>query len=337
VIERFVGWLDRKQQRSAHAGFLYAVIKKYGDDRGGQLASLIAFSAFLSFFPLMLVVVTLTAFGTQRYAEFAVRLRNSTVAEFPIVGPELVRNNFVLPGNGLGLTIGLLGLLWAGLGFSQALQYAFLEIWHVPYKSRPSFLLRLARSVVVYVLLASSVIASVVLGLLGTVVKNSRAAGALGLAGATLISGITFFAVFWLLSPRNVRRYELLPGAVVAAIGWQALQVFATQVVGYQLQRSSELYGAIGAALGLIWFLVVSAQILIYGIEVTVVRKDRLWPRSITQAPRTSADTTVLRVLAKQEERQRDEVVHVGFEPSLLIPDADQSQPVRDVHDAGRN
>jgi YihY family inner membrane protein len=313
-IERFVRWADERQQRSNSAGFAYGVIKKYGDDRGGQLASLVAFSAFLSFFPLMLVLVTLTAFATQRYTAFAVRLRNSTAAEFPIVGPELIRNNFVLPGSGLGLIVGLLGLLWAGNGFTQALQYAFLEVWHVPYKSRPSFLLRLARSAAVYVLLASGIVASVVLGLLGTVVKNSRAAGALGLFGATLISVVIFLAVFWLLSPRDVRTQELLPGAVFSAVGWQGLQVFATQVVGYQLRRSSELYGAIGTALGLIWFLVLSAQILLYGVEITVVGKDRLWPRSMTRPPLTQPDKTLLRTLAKQEERQPGEVINVTFD-----------------------
>ncbi len=322
MIETVLRRMDSRQQRSTHVGFVYGVFRKYGDDRGGQLASLIAFSAFLSFFPLMLLIVTLTALATQRYAGFAVRLRNSAAAEFPIVGPELIRNNFVLPGSDLGLAVGLIGLLWAGLGFSQALQYAFLEVWHVPYKIRPSFLRRLARSAIVYVLLAGGVVASVGLGLLGSVVRNSRAAGALGLVGATVISGLIVYSVFWLLSPRDISHVDLLPGAVVTALGWQGLQVFATQVIGYQLRRSSELYGAIGAALALIWFLIVSAQILLYGIEINVVRRHRLWPRSITQTPLTNSDVDLLRVLAKQEERRPEETIRVSFHDEAA-PDPD--------------
>jgi YihY family inner membrane protein len=328
LIERVLRAIDRWQQRTRPAGFIVGVVKKYGDDRGGQLSSLIAFSAFLSFFPLMLVVVTLTALASQRYAAFAVRIKNSAVAEFPIVGPELVRNNFVLPGSGLGLLIGLVGLVWAGLGFAHALQYAFLEVWHVPHKARPSFLLRMARSASVYALLAIGVFASVVLGLLGSVVKNSRAAGALGLLGAFLTSIGVYLAVFWLLSPRTTLLHELLPGAIVAAFGWQGLQVFATQVVGYQLRRSSELYGAIGASLGLISFLILSSQILLYSLEITVVHKDRLWPRSMLQPPLTASDMKLLRTLAKQEERRPEETITVSFAvPGNAVPGNVEQEP----------
>jgi YihY family inner membrane protein len=324
--------IDRWQQNSRNAGFVVGVVKKYGDDRGGQLSSLIAFSAFLSFFPLMLVVVTLTAIASQRYASVALRIRNSAIAEFPVVGPELVRNNFVLPKSGVGLVVGLVGLLWAGLGFTHALQYAFLEVWHVPHKARPSFLLRLARSASVYALLAVGIVSSVVLGFLGSLVKNSRAAGAVGLVGAFFISLGIYLAVFWLLSPRNSPLGELLPGAVVAAIGWQGLQVFATQVVGYQLRRSSELYGAIGASLGLVWFLILSSQILIYALEITVVSKDRLWPRSLLQPPLTTSDMTLLRTIAKQEERRPEETITVSFSS---VSDTDESEPISNADNPG--
>ena len=37
---------------------LYAVIKKFGEDRAGRLASLVAYYGFFSLFPLLLVLVT---------------------------------------------------------------------------------------------------------------------------------------------------------------------------------------------------------------------------------------------------------------------------------------
>ena len=61
-IERLVRRIDGLQQGSRPVGFIVGVLKKYGDDRGGQLAALVAFSAYLAFFPLMLVLVT----GTRR-------------------------------------------------------------------------------------------------------------------------------------------------------------------------------------------------------------------------------------------------------------------------------
>jgi uncharacterized BrkB/YihY/UPF0761 family membrane protein len=314
MIERFVRSIDRWQQRSRSAGFVVGVVKKYGDDRGGQLSALTAFSAFLSFFPLMLVVVTLTAFLAQRHPGLAERIRASAATEFPVVGADLARDQRSLPGSGLGLGVGLAGLLWGGFGFTQAIQCAFHEVWHVPHKSRPSLVVRIKRGVAVLSLLALGLAASTVLTLLGSLFGGSLAVGVAGFVGACVVSGGLFLAVFWLLSPRDVRLIDLLPGAVFASLGWQGLQTVGVRLVGHQLRRSSNLYGTIGAALGLIWFLLLSTQIFLYALEITVVRKDRLWPRSILQPPLTGPDIVLLSTMAMQEERRPEERVTVHFD-----------------------
>ena len=328
LIDRLVRAVDRWQQRSKPAGFVVGVVKKYGDDRGGQLAALVAFSGFLSFFPLMLVVVTVTAFVARRSPELAERIRTSAVAEFPVVGAELTGGQRALPGSGLGLAVGLAALSWGGFGFTQAIQHAFHEIWHVPHKSRPSFVVRMKRGLAVLGLLALALAVSMILGLLGSLVAGSRVVGAVGLVGACLTSGALFLAVFWLLSPRDVSVRQLVPGTVFAAVGWQALQTIGVRLVGHQLRRSSNLYGAIGAALGLVYFLLLSTQIFLYALEITVVRKDRLWPRSIIQPPLTGPDKAILAMMAKQEERRPEEHVSVRFTtPDDSTPDAKTALP----------
>ena len=102
-IERVVRRFDRWQQGCAPAGFVVGVVKKFGDDRGGQLAALVAFAGFLAFFPLMLVVVTVTAFLAQRHPLLAERIRSSAIAQFPVVGAELADGDQPLPGNGLAV------------------------------------------------------------------------------------------------------------------------------------------------------------------------------------------------------------------------------------------
>ena len=74
---------------------------------------------------------------------------------------------------------------------------------------------------------------------------------------------------------------------------------------------------AIGAALGLIGFFLLGSQVLVYALEVTVVRTQRLWPRSILQPPLTDADKALLRAMAKQEERRPEEHVEVHFDGPL--------------------
>lgn len=313
-VDRAIRAVDAWQQNSLPAGFVFGVIKKFGDDRGGQLAALISFSAFLAFFPLMLVVVTATAFLAQRYPEIADRIRTSAIAQFPVVGAELTSNERALPGSGLGLGIGLAGLLWGGFGVTQALQYAFHEIWHVPHKERPPYVARITRGLAVFALIIAGVLTSAALGLVGTLVRNSVLAGALGILAATAVSVGLFLVVFWLLSPKSLELKQLLPGAVIAALGWQGLQLLGLRLVGHQLRRSSQLYGAIGAALGLLWFLVLGTQVLLYALEVTVVRAQRLWPRSIVQPRLTSSDLKLLEAMAKQEERRVEEHIVVTFD-----------------------
>ena len=50
--------VDRRQQQTPWLAFPVAVWKKFGDDQAGNLAALIAYYAFASIFPLLLVLVT---------------------------------------------------------------------------------------------------------------------------------------------------------------------------------------------------------------------------------------------------------------------------------------
>jgi hypothetical protein len=66
-----------------------------------------------------------------------------------------------------------------------------------------------------------------------------------------------------------------------------------------------------------------SAQVILYGAEVNVVRARRLWPRSILQPPLTEADQRALIDLAKQEERRPEQAINVQFTLQDREPDTD--------------
>ena len=58
-VERAIRKVDATQRRFTPTAFVFGVIKKYGDDNGGVLVSNLAYSAFVSLFPLLLVLVTI--------------------------------------------------------------------------------------------------------------------------------------------------------------------------------------------------------------------------------------------------------------------------------------
>ena len=130
--------LDRRQQQSPRLGFLAAVIKKFGDDQAGQLAALIAYYGFVSLFPLLLVLVTVLGFVLQGDPGEQHRILNGALGQFPLIRDQLKLQS--LTGSGVGLAIGVVGSLLAGMGITGATQNAFNRIWNVPFKHRPNFL-----------------------------------------------------------------------------------------------------------------------------------------------------------------------------------------------------
>ena len=146
LIDQVIDRVDEWQQRHTPTAFVFGVVKKYGDDRGGHLAALITYYGFLSIFPLLLVFVTVLGFFLHDNASLRHDLLDSALADFPIIGAQLKRNVHAMGGNGLGLIIGIAGLIWGSLGVAQAAQHAMAEVWNVPIKERPSFFARLARA-----------------------------------------------------------------------------------------------------------------------------------------------------------------------------------------------
>src|ERR1700747_3837532 len=54
-VERAIRSVDAMQRRFTPSAFAFGVVKKFGDDNGGALVANLAYSAFVSLFPLLLV------------------------------------------------------------------------------------------------------------------------------------------------------------------------------------------------------------------------------------------------------------------------------------------
>ena len=118
---------------------------------------------------------------------------------------------------------------------------------------------------------------------------------------------------FRILTPKMIKTTCLIPGAVLAGVGWTVLQYAGTLLVGHTLRHSSQVYGYFGSVLGLISFLYLAAELTVYAAEVNVVRLRRLYPRSIAPPPLTAADRADLSAIATQGERRPEQRVHVHF------------------------
>lgn len=313
ALERGLRRLDAFQQRHRPTAFAFAVIKKFGDDRGGSLAALLTYYGFLSLFPLLLLLVTGLGFVLGHNPDLQRRIVDSALSEFPIIGTELRSSVNALHGSGVALLIGVIGLLWGSLGVSQAAQHAMAEVWNIPGRERPGFFPRLARSFSIIALLASGLVATTALSGVGTATGPAMFWRVLTIAASVGINAVVFFVGYRLLTPKVIETRSLVPGALLAAAGWSLIQALGGYLVAHQLRQTSEVYGFFAIVLGLIAFLSLGANLTIYAAEVNVVLARRLWPRSIVQPPLTDPDRAALREMAQREERRPEERIDVRF------------------------
>jgi YihY family inner membrane protein len=313
VVARIVEWFDRWQRRHTAGGFVVAVLKKFGEDRASSLSALVAFYAFFSLFPLLLALVSILGFVLESDPSLRDDVLDTTLARIPVIGAQLADDVHPLTGSGVALAVGLVGALWAGLGVTVALDRAFGEIWDVPRFKQPSALKARARGLLVLVVLglllvvATAVAGSAVGGGIGGAAGRIAAA-----AGSLVLNCVVFLTIFALLTPGREPVRDLLPGVAVSAVGWFVLQSLGDWYVNRVVTDASATYGTFALVIGLMSWFLLGAHLVLVAAEVNVVRRWRLWPRSLT-GDLQPADRVALQRFAAATRSDPSERIAVHF------------------------
>jgi YihY family inner membrane protein len=311
VVDDAMDRLDRYQRRHRWAAFPLAVVKKFGDDGAGNLASLLALYGFLSMFLLLMVFVTILGIILHGNTKLENDLVHSILGQFPVIGNQIKVHS--LDRSGLALFVGIVGGLYSGLGVIRVAQLAMDEVWDVPKKLRPNFMSSILRALLMLAVAGAAVVGATVLSGLAAAASGFGVWAKIGgILGATALNIGVFVLSFRILTVARVSWRGVLPGAILAGVTWEILLLTGTYLVGHQIKNASPVYGVFALVIGLLWWLKMGAQVTLYGAEVNVVRARRLWPRGLRD--RTDADEVTLRREALQEERQEDENVDVRFE-----------------------
>jgi uncharacterized BrkB/YihY/UPF0761 family membrane protein len=304
--------LDGWQRRNRWAGVPYGVVKKFGEDDANLVVVALAWYGFTAIFPLLLVMVTLLGFiGAQSVGTDIIR----TLHEFPVVGSSFnPASRSALHGSTFGLVIGLLGLLYGAQGVTQTAQQAMATVWNIPQVQRTGFLPRLGRSLAgLFTIGGTFVINAFVTGY-ATGGTTSYAIRIPVLAGLLVINAGLYFATFTLLTAKTIGQRGLLPGAIAGAVAFTALITIGTGLITHQLKNSSATYGAFGAVIGIVAFLLLLAKLSLYAAELNPVLARRLYPRALPLGGEpTDADRRVLAAFVHAEQRSDDETIGVGF------------------------
>jgi membrane protein len=303
---------DRFQQRHRWLAVAVAVAKKFSDDGASRQAALVAYYAFFSLFPLLLVFVTALGFVLHGDRSAQRAIEHSVLAQFPILGTRI--HPASLHGSAIGLAIGIVTSLLSGLGVTGAMQNALNTVWAVPIKDRPGFVPSRLRGLALLALIgvlfgASSAAAGLVSGGLGGSLAKIG-----GIAVSLAVDVALFAASFRLMTPPSVPWRDLRLGVLVAACFWEILQAAGGYYIGHVLAHTQSDLADVSLVIGLLLFLHLGAQVTLYAAEINVVVSRRLWPRSYFSSPDVPADERVLQALAKAQERSERQHIEVAFE-----------------------
>jgi membrane protein len=316
-MARLVARVDAWQRRHALGGFPVAVVKKFKEDDGPNLAALIAYYAFFSLFPLLLVFVSILGFVLEGNPSLRNDVVDTALGQIPVIGAQLRDQVHPLTGSGIGLAAGLVGALWASLGVTLAFGRAFAQIWDVPRFERPNGVKARLRGLAVLAILGVSLVAATVAA--GLASGSGLGAGfgaAAQRVGAIILSlavnAVVFLATFALLTPQPRRVRDLLPGVAVAAVGGVLLQSAGTWYLTHAIAGATGTYGTFALVIGLLLWFWIGSNLLLLAAEANVVLRWHLWPRSLV-GELEEADHEALERLAGRTRADPNERIAVSF------------------------
>jgi membrane protein len=247
--------------RSRYFDHFCRALLRFWEVQGGRLAAAIAYYGFFAIFALLLI----------GYSIFGILLTNNTEL-FDIVRDFLRQNlpflnvqAILASGKTVGI-VGIIGLTFTGIGWVEAIRSSQRLIWRL--NEQPG-----------YIGVRQALDLGVLIGLLLLLALSQLAVYGLErllhwLAGGFILSAISLLltvAVNMLLAaallgvvPRlrmTVRR--MAPPVLQVGIGITLLNTFGKQFVG--LVERNPAYGLVGSAVGVLVYLYVFSQLLLFG------------------------------------------------------------------------
>jgi YihY family inner membrane protein len=304
---------DAMQQRHTPTAFLVGVMKKFGDDNAGALVSNLAYTGFVSVFPLLLILVTVLVNVAAGDPSLRSQVIRGATTQFPLIGKQLASNIHGLRrATAASLTVGLLLLVWGVTKLAQAGLFTMAQVWNLPGPKRSAYLPRLGRSVAFLAILVLGVVISTLLAGLVTYGQHAFLIRGLAQVLAAFANVGLYYLGFRALTPKAVHSRQLVPGAIAGGLFWTVLQAFGAYLVHHYL-RSDSVYGIFATVLGLVAWIYFAAQAAVYAAEINVVLVHKLWPRAIVQPPLTEADRKSMALQALQNQRRPEQHVQVTF------------------------
>lgn len=269
-------------KREVVSTLITQTIKEFFDDRCSSLANSIAYYAFMSLFPLVILLVAVAGIFVD--TGMVASLILNQVSQFIFPGSE--EQNIIDIGSlsstgvrGVAGVFGLLGLLWSASGMFGELRRTINEAWDIK-KFRPivrqklmDFVLVLGLGFFILASVLSSAFISVirnfdedVLGYFGFLFNPPW--GFIPLIVPGILSSVAFTFLYWFVPNTKVVFRHAVLGGLFAAFLFEITKNVFIMGVGAAVSGNA-IYGSVGAIVGLLFWLRISSAIVLLGAEFT--------------------------------------------------------------------
>jgi membrane protein len=278
----------------------------YTSVKAGQQAGAVTYYAFLSFFPILALSFFVVGWIAKVYPAARSDLRDAINGLLPhLVGskPGQIRLDDVESAAAAVGLVGLVVLLYSGLGWLSAMRDALAVVFELPAREQPNFVVGKIRDVSTLAVIGTVLLLSVaVAGLVGGFSLDVLAWAGLSseldwlVKLLTLVLGfaanvLLFFTMFVLLAEPRTPRRSLWSGALLGAVGFEVLKQLSGRL--FAATQGSPAFQAFGIALILLVWINYFSRVVLYSAawaHTSRAARERRWaeqPAAPLQGPQT--------------------------------------------------
>lgn len=249
---------------------LRSIVREFREENITFMAGSIAYSAFVSLLPmLLLALLAASVVGGNRLESFVVGMTEQYLTS---AGQDMVLNALQqAEGRASFSVFGILVLLWSVLKVFRSLDVAFSSLYHTP--GRNSITDQVKDGLVVLAGIGVAVAAMFLATIAARLLPGFPFIETISVLFLMVALTIAFLPVYYVFPDVDLEVSDVLPGAVVAAVGWTVLQALFQVYTTYS--STSDLYGAIGGIILLVTYLYFASIIVLLGAATNVVVSGR--------------------------------------------------------------
>jgi len=275
--QRVTDKIAEVRERRPFVDHLVLMQEHYGGVKAGQQAGAVTYFGFLSFFPILALAFAVVGFVARVYPQAKDTTREAIEQIFPgMIGDNegQIALADIESAAGAAIGFGLLGVLYAGLGWLSSLRDALLIAFELPTFERPNFVMGKLRDLITLATVGTILILSVavsglvrgfseqILDLLRLGIAATPFLYVLSIAIGLVTSTVLFLALFRLLADPQLPRRSLISGALFGAIGFEILKQLSSTLL--KATEGQPAFQAFGIALILVVWINYFSRVVLY-------------------------------------------------------------------------